>query len=139
MAVWADKLITKKVDKVERNCRNCDANFLPSHASKGIFCSKPCKYEYARRNYREVKDGYIMVYPPHLPYPGSRSDGRILEHRLILQETLGRPLEKNETVHHKNGNTMDNRIENLQLRVGNHGKGSTHAHCNTCSCFKGLM
>lgn len=57
-------------------------------------------------------------------YSMARSTGYILEHRLVMARSLGRPLTRKETVHHINGDTNDNRLENLQLRKGNHGKGA---------------
>ena len=58
-------------------------------------------------------NGYITLYIPN--HPLATGVGNVYEHRLVMSEHLGRLLTIDESVHHKNGNRSDNRIENLEL------------------------
>jgi hypothetical protein len=61
------------------------------------------------------KDGYRRISAPG--HPNADRHGRIFEHRKALADRLGRPLRPGENAHHKNGNRLDNRPENLELWV----------------------
>lgn len=78
------------------------------------------KKKYRKRNDYEFggheklrTDGYISVFVPN--HPTATKDGFVLKHRLVMEQHLGRLLEKGEDVHHINGIRNDNRIENLQI------------------------
>lgn len=60
--------------------------------------------------------GSGYVYIRCKGHPKAKQKGYyVLEHRLVMEEYLGRYLEDWEIVHHKNGDITDNRIENLEI------------------------
>lgn len=67
-----------------------------------------------KRMYRKNhSDGYILVYVPE--HPCADRSGYVLEHRIVIENHLGRTLFDTEIVHHINGKKNDNRIENLEI------------------------
>ena len=58
-------------------------------------------------------DGYILVKSPDHPY--ATKAGYVREHRLIMEEKLGRYLLPVEVVHHKDQNHNNNAPDNLQV------------------------
>lgn len=64
-------------------------------------------------SYIEPGKGYRLIRRPS--HPRARANGYVLEHILVAESMLGRPLADGEEVHHRNLDRSDNRPENLQI------------------------
>lgn len=60
---------------------------------------------------RTLRKGYWHVWMPG--HPNAHRTGYIAEHRMLMGEKLGRPLQPHEVVHHIDGDPQNNAIENL--------------------------
>lgn len=95
-------------------CRVCGINIHSKKYGNCITCTNKLKPDYGTGRY--LKNGYVMVFRKGHP----RTQGRknyVFEHILVMEKYLGRPLAKDENVHHINGVKSDNRVENLELWV----------------------
>lgn len=98
---------TSRNPRVAFKCEGCgkDVMLYPSQiALDRRFCSRECSADTRRIGY--IKEGYRCF---------TIDCKQVYEHRLVMEEMIGRPLFVHETVHHKNGNRLDNAPDNLEL------------------------
>jgi hypothetical protein len=68
--------------------------------------------------FKRDKGNYIgpkYVRCPVEYLPMARKDGYVMEHRLIIAKQAGRVLERTEVVHHRDHDTRNNDLSNLEL------------------------
>ena len=63
------------------------------------------------------KSGYVLVYAPD--HQNASSGGYVREHRLVMEQKIGRVIEKHEVVHHIDNQRSNNHPDNLELFSSN--------------------
>lgn len=63
------------------------------------------------------KSGYVLVYRPG--HHEANRHGQVREHRVVMEQKLGRPLQRGEVVHHIDGNRANNHPDNLEVYENN--------------------
>lgn len=59
------------------------------------------------------KDGYVLIKSHD--HPNRNRHNYVREHRLVMEQKIGRYLEPQEVVHHKDGNKQNNHPDNLEV------------------------
>ena len=99
-------------------CKQCGKQF---YSTRNDFCSRKCARDYRSENMEHktyMEKGYLVKYEN-----GYNKKGNVKLHRAVMEEKLGRRLNSDEVVHHKDGNKLNNDISNLEVMSrGDHSR-----------------
>lgn len=109
-------------------CKTCGKAFYvqpnvkaDTARNSGIYCSRKCKglaergksVPWTKSDEKTMhSSGYVLVWMPEHP---RASRGRVLEHIVVAEQKIGRPLNPGEQVHHIDGNKTNNDPANLEV------------------------
>jgi hypothetical protein len=126
---------------VEVKCGGCGKIHLNDWANyrkyESAYCSAKCGSEarrrpdgHKKRKHKNEEDSYIMVKAES--HPNVTNDGYVAEHRLVMENLIGRLLSMSEKVHHLNCIKSDNSPDNLILCKNNRDHHLIHGSLNKC-------
>lgn len=110
----------------EKTCRKCGVTFT-APGTRRQFCSRKCSGKGQRRppkhppGYTTPENEIRWWLDPKGYFRGSAwVNGvfrRLWRHRWIMEQHLGRRLRPSEIVHHRNRDSQDNRLANLEIKT----------------------
>ena len=71
---------------------------------------QPPSYKGGKTHHRS---GYVVEQCPD--HPAACKQGYVYQHRLVVEDSIGRHLNRSEHVHHKDENRANNELGNLEL------------------------
>ena len=112
----------KHTEEAKRKIREWNIGRVMSKESR-LNSSLAKKGKYSGKNNpkwkggRNMNFGYVLIH--RLNHPNRDVRGYVREHRLVMEEHLGRCLTKEEVVHHIDKDRANNNINNLTLFKNN--------------------
>jgi len=128
--------------KIKTKCDVCSKEYFADrsnyerskkHICGALSCRK--KIMEAPEGTKKSKRGYgsnshILIKAPN--HPGADRNGCIPEHRMIIENELGRFLSKEEVIHHIDMVKNNNKLDNLDLFKNNKEHFLCHGSLNNC-------
>lgn len=117
--------ITRKINIAARqykkliHCKICNKEFTKKYQSQ-IYCSRACYWQskIVRGDKKYIALDYSNQYAPMMG-----KNNKVLAHRYIAAQLIGRPLKNYERVRHINNILTDNRPQNLKITINKYVRG----------------
>ena len=128
-----EKMRLAGLNGITLTCKFCGKEFYVNlyRKDKAKYCSYKCHFKGRNikgENHPNWKGGNklngdknrLLIWKPEHLF--SNGHGYVFRYRLVAEKCLGRYLTKDEVIHHINGNSLDDRPENLYLfaTIGKH-------------------
>jgi hypothetical protein len=130
-------------------CLNCGIEFSPKQAFRKDrpqrFCSNNCSVKYrSGSRHPRFKNGCVYKGRHFIRLPGPDGTSKqVRAARFIMEQHLGRPLLSTEHIHHIDGNSLNDCLDNLVIlsnadhsRAHASFRNDTHKECAKCGIIK---